>query len=312
MKSIKIIAGCCLLSAFSSSLLAAEQASCQKARIGLVGWTDVVATTAVANTLLEGLGYETTQTQASQQIVFSGIQRGQIDFFLGYWKPLMDDNIKPFLADKSVKVLSEPGLSDGISSLAVPSYLADAGLKTYADIVKFKDQLGGKIYGIDPGTGANTTIKKMIETNQFGLGGFELIESSESAMLASVSRDARSKKPVVFFGWKPHPMNIKMDVTYLTGSEDVFGADEGLATVWTVTAPDYAERCPNIDRLLTNLRFTAAQEGQMMAPIMGREEPRDVARKWLKENPQELSKFLAGVTTFEGKDGTAAVQAALK
>ena len=200
----------------------------------------MVATTAVANTLLEGLGYTTTQTQASQQIVFSGIQRGQIDFFLGYWKPLMDDNIKPFLADKSVRVLNEPGLSDGISSLAVPTYLADAGLKTYADIAKFKDQLNGKIYGIDPGTGANTTIKKMIDTNQFGLAGFELIESSESAMLAAVTREARSKKPVVFFGWKPHPMNIKMDVTYLTGSEDVFGADEGLATVWTVTAPELA------------------------------------------------------------------------
>ncbi|MFZ3154197.1 choline ABC transporter substrate-binding protein [Pseudomonas sp.] len=312
MIGIKMIAGCCLLSVFSSSLLAAEQASCQKARIGLVGWTDVVATTAVASTLLEGLGYATTQTQASQQIIFSGIQRGQIDFFLGYWKPLMDDNIKPFLADKSVKVHDEPGLADGISSLAVPSYLADAGLKTYADIAKFRKELGGKIYGIDPGTGANTTIQKMIDSNQFGLGGFELIESSESAMLASVSRDARSKKPVVFFGWKPHPMNIKMDVTYLTGSEDVFGADEGLATVWTVTAPDYAERCSNVDRLLNNLRFTAAQESQLMAPIMERKDAKDVARNWLKENPQELSKFLAGVTTFEGQDGLSAMQAALK
>ncbi|WP_372866019.1 choline ABC transporter substrate-binding protein [Pseudomonas sp.] len=312
MKSFKVIAGCCLLGLFSSSLLAAEQASCQKARIGMVGWTDVVATTAVASTLLEGLGYATTQTQASQQIVFSGIQRDQLDFFLGYWKPLMDDNIEPFLAKKTVRVLGEPGLSDGISSLAVPSYTAEAGLKTYADIAKFRDQLDGKIYGIDPGTGANTTIKKMIDSNQFGLGGFELIESSESAMLAAVSRAARSKKPVVFFGWKPHPMNIKMDVTYLTGSEGVFGADEGLATVWTVTAPDYAQRCPNVDRLLNNLRFTAAQESQLMAPIMDREEAKDVARKWLKENPQELSKFLAGVTTFDGKDGAAAVQAALK
>ena len=50
----------------------------------------------------------------------------------------------------------------------------------------------------------------------------------------------------------------------------------------------------------------------MMKPIMDRKEPKDVARQWLKDNPQELSRFLAGVTTFDGKDGAAAVQAALK
>ncbi|MGK8437560.1 ABC transporter substrate-binding protein [Pseudomonas sp. KHPS1] len=311
MKGLTALAACCTLSLFSSSLLAAEDASCQKARIGLVGWTDVVATTAVAATLLEGLGYQTTQTQASQQIIFSGIGKKQVDFFLGYWKPLMDDNIKPFQDKGEVKVLAEPGLSDGISSLAVPTYLAEAGLRTYADIAKFRDQLEGKIYGIDPGTGANTTIQKMIDTNQFGLGGFKLVESSEAAMLAAVSRAVKAKKPVVFFGWKPHPMNIKMDLTYLTGSEDVFGADEGLATVWTVVAPDYAQRCPNVDRLLNNLTFSAAQESELMEPIMAREDAKSVARRWLKENPQDLDRLLAGVTTFDGQDGVAAVRAAL-
>ena len=49
-----------------------------------------------------------------------------------------------------------------------------------------------------------------------------------------------------------------------------------------------------------------------MAPIMDRKEAKDVARQWLLDNPQELSKFLAGVTTFDGQDGAAALQAALK
>ncbi|KFX70483.1 glycine/betaine ABC transporter substrate-binding protein [Pseudomonas taeanensis MS-3] len=312
MKSLKLVAGCCLLGLFSSSLLAAEDASCQKARIGLVGWTDVVATTAVASTLLDGLGYTTTQTTASQQIVFSGISKNQIDFFLGYWKPAMDDNIKPFLDKGVVKVSAEPSLADAIATLAVPSYAAEAGLKTFADIAKFKDQLDGKIYGIEPGTGANTNIQKMIDSNQFGLGGFKLIESSEAAMLAAVSRAVKRERPIVFVGWKPHPMNLQMELTYLTGSQDVFGANEGAATVWTVAAPTYAERCPNVDRLLGNLSFSSAQESEMMKPIMDRKEPKDVARQWLKDNPQELSRFLAGVTTFDGKDGAAAVQAALK
>lgn len=311
MKGLTALAACCTLSLFSSSLLAADDASCQQARIGVVGWTDVVATTAVAATLLEGLGYQTKQTTASQQIIFSGIDKGQIDFFLGYWRPAMDANIQPFLAKGQVKVFAEPSLKDAIATLAVPSYAAEQGLRTFADIARFKDQLGGKIYGIEPGTGANSNIQKMIDSNQFGLGDFKLVESSEAAMLAAVGRAGKRGEPIVFVGWKPHPMNIQMQLTYLTGSEDVFGPNEGAASVSTVTAPDYAERCPNVHRLLSNLSFSAEQESQLMEPIMARQDAKVVARKWLQDNPDEVRRFLAGVTTVDGRSGADSVLAAL-
>jgi ABC-type proline/glycine betaine transport system substrate-binding protein len=79
--------------------------------------------------------------------------------------------------------------------------VAAAGLKTFADIAKFKDQLGGKIYGIEPGSGANTTIKSMIETNHFGLKDFKIVESGEAGMLAAVQRAVNRKEFVVFVGW---------------------------------------------------------------------------------------------------------------
>jgi glycine betaine/proline transport system substrate-binding protein len=306
MKGLTALAACCTLSLLSTSLLA-DDASCKNVRIGAVGWTDVVATTAVASELLHGLGYETKQTQASQQIIFAGIQKGQIDAFLGYWKPIMDDNIKPFLDAGAVKVAAEPSLDDAVAVLAVPSYTADKGLKTLADIARFKDELDGKIYGIEAGSGANTAIQKMIDTNQFGLGGFKLVESSEAGMLAAVGRAVRNEKPVVFFGWKPHPMNLSMQITYLTGTEDVFGPNDGAATVSTVTAPDYAERCPNANRLLISLRFTSEQEAELMQPIMDRKQPAQVARDWIKANPKVVEAWLAGVTTFDGKPASAAL-----
>lgn len=308
MKGLTALVACCTLSLFSTSLLA-DDASCKTVRIGAVGWTDVVATTAVASELLQGLGYETKQTQASQQIIFAGIQKGQIDAFLGYWKPIMDDNIKPFLDAGAVKVAAEPSLDDAVAVLAVPSYTADKGLKTLADIARFKDELDGKIYGIEAGSGANTAVQKMIDSNQFGLGGFKLVESSEAGMLAAVGRAARNEKPVVFFGWKPHPMNLSMQITYLTGTEDVFGPNDGAATVSTVTAPDYAERCPNANRLLTSLRFTSEQEAELMQPIMDRKAPAQVARDWIKANPQVVEAWLDGVTTLDGKPANTALVA---
>ncbi|MFB4414222.1 glycine betaine ABC transporter substrate-binding protein, partial [Pantoea sp. ANP04] len=141
-----------------------------------------------------------------------------------------------------VKVLAEPSLKDARATLAVPSYLADKGLKTFADIARFQKELGGKIYGIEPGSGANTQIKDMIAKNQFGLGKFQLVESSEAGMLSTVARAVKRNEAIVFFGWAPHPMNVNFKMTYLSGSQDALGPNEGQATVWTVTAPNYAEQ----------------------------------------------------------------------
>ncbi|WP_300238530.1 choline ABC transporter substrate-binding protein [Pseudomonas sp.] len=301
----------CATALLSSPSWAAEPASCKTVRMGVVNWTDVIATSAMADVLLGGLGYDSKQTSAVQQIIFAGIRDQRLDIFLGYWKPAMDQNIAPFLEAGQVKVMAQPSLVDAQATLAVPDYVAQAGLKTFADIARFKDQLGGKIYGIEPGSGANTTIKTLIDTDHFGLKGFKLIESGEAGMLAAVQRAINRKEFVVFVGWTPHPMNINMAITYLTGSEDVYGPNEGAATVSTVTAPDYAERCPNVHRLLQNLTFSAAQESQLMVPIMQRKAPQDVARQWLREHPEDLQRWLTGVTTFDGRDGVAAVKANL-
>lgn len=294
--------GVLLLSALALPIAqAADQASCKEVRLGVVNWTDVMATSGVAQALLDGLGYNTRQTSASQQIIFAGIRDQRLDLFLGYWNPLMTATLTPFVEQQQVRVLQAPNLEDARATLAVPSYLADQGLKTFADIARFKTQLGGKLYGIEPGSGANTQIKDMIAKNRFGLGDFQLVESSEAGMLSAVSRAVKRKEAVVFFGWAPHPMNVNLDMTYLSGSGDALGPDEGKATVWTVTAPDYAQRCPNVDRLLHNLNFTAADESRMMQPILDHKDPLSAARQWLAEHPQDRARWLEGVTTFDGK-----------
>lgn len=297
---------CCLLMLTGTALLtgtasAAEPASCKNVRLGVVNWTDVIATSAMTQVLLDDLGYSVKQTSASQQIIFAGIRDQRLDMFLGYWNPLMTQTITPFVEQKQVRVLAEPSLKDARATLAVPTYLADKGLKSFADIAKFKKELGGKLYGIEPGSGANTQIKDMIAKNRFGLGDFQLVESSEAGMLSAVTRAVKRNEAIVFFGWAPHPMNVNQDMTYLSGSEDALGPNEGMATVWTVTAPDYASRCPNVDKLLSNLTFTAADESRMMQPLLEHKDAFDSARQWLKDHPQDRQRWLRGVTTFDGK-----------
>ena len=52
--------------------------------------------------------------------------------------------------------------------------------------------------------------------------------------------------------------------------------------------------------------------GGRVKGILDRSQPVDAAKAWLKQNPEPLKAWLEGVTTFDGKDGLAAVQASLK
>lgn len=279
---------------------AAEADSCKTVRMGLVAWTDVIATSSVAKVLLEDLGYEVKQTTASQQIIMAGIRDKRVDVYLGYWQPLMTPVVKPYLDAGTIAMLPEPSLSDARTTLAVPTYLYDKGLKTFADIAKFEKSLGGKIYGLEAGVGSNKIIQEMIDTNKFGLGRFKLIQSGEIGIVSTLKRAEAGKKDVVFFGWTPHPMNVNFDISFLSGSDDVFAPNDGKATVSTLTAPNYKAQCPNVHALLENLKFTAAEESEMMVPIMDREPADAVAGKWLKAHPERRATWLKGVTRIDG------------
>jgi glycine betaine/proline transport system substrate-binding protein len=148
----------------------------------------------------------------------------------------------------------------------------------------------------------------MLKEGEFGLSDFKLVESSEQGELAQVERAYRSKQPIVFLAWEPHPMNMRFDLKYLNGGDAVFGPNYGGATIYTVTRRGYSAECPNIGHLLTNLKFTLRGESEMMAAILDRHEQPDIAAiEWLKANPTATKAWLDGVLTFDGKPAYAAL-----
>jgi len=306
-----ILAACAAITsvfALSAPALAAEPAACQKVRFADVGWSDIAATTGLASVVLEGLGYKPTVTIASVPITFAGIKTKQLDAFLGYWNPSMTPMIEPFVKAGTIKVLAQPNLVGAKYTLAVPEYLYDKGLKSFADLPKFEKELGGKIYGIEPGNDGNALIQGMITKNQYGLKAFKLVESSEAGMLAEVQRAARGKKGIVFLGWEPHPMNVQTKMRYLEGGDEVFGPNYGEAKVFTAVPPDYEARCPNVGAFLKNLTFTTQIENQVMLAILDKAKPNEAAKVWLKKNPAVLDGWLKGVTTTTGAEGLPAVK----
>ena len=284
---------------------AREPASCRTVRLADIGWTDVTASTALFAHLVRALGYEPQITVLSVPVTYASMKNRDIDVFLGNWMPSMEADRKPFVEDHSVAVIGA-NLVGAKYTLAVPAYTQAAGLKDFADIGRFRSALKSSIYGIEPGNDGNRLVLKIIGENQFGLGDFKLVESSEQGMLAQVERAIRAKEPIVFLAWDPHPMNMRFDLRYLTGGDATFGPNFGGAAVYTNTRAGYSAECPNVGRLLANLHFTPRGESELMAAILDEHKtPDDAAGAWLTTNAAVARGWLEGVTTRDGHPAAA-------
>ncbi|MDB6084133.1 MAG: glycine/betaine transporter substrate-binding protein, partial [Gammaproteobacteria bacterium] len=277
-------------------------------RFSDVGWTDITATTALTSRLLQALGYRTTTEILSIPVTYAAIKNRQIDVFLGDWQPSMQEDRKPFFDDGSVQIV-RANLAGAKYTLAVPAYVAAAGVKNFADLSARADRFEKKIYGIEPGNNGNRIIGSIISENRFDLGTWTLVESSEQGMLSEVERAYAKSKWIVFLAWSPHPMNLKYHIEYLAGGDDTFGPGYGGATIYTDVRTGYPAECPNVGRLLANLSFTPEIESEMMALILDEHLDGAVAAtRFLSSHLALIDPWVAGVLTFDGKPAAAAVR----
>lgn len=282
---------------------AAEPQSCRKPRVADGGWTDNTAQNGFLTVVLKGLGYEPQVDLLGVPVILTSLKQGTTDIWLDNWMPSQTTEVAPYLQDGSVETLSVNLEGAGYGPV-VPNYVAHAGVKDLKDLGAHADKFESKIYGIEPGNDGNRILQSKIDDPVNNLKDWQLIESSEQGMLAQAEKEMAKEKWIAFLAWTPHPVMGRMPITYLSGFEkDGFGP----ATVHTLIRAGYAKECPNMGKLLANVKFTVDMESAVMEDILAGKEAEASASAWFKSNPSALGDWLDGVTTFDGAEGLAAV-----
>src|SRR5690554_1174110 len=75
------------------------------------------------------------------------------------------------------------------------------------------EEVDYEIQGIDPGAGIMASARQAIE--DYGLEGWELLESSDAAMTAALTSAYEDQEPIIITGWTPHWKFSKFDLKYL-------------------------------------------------------------------------------------------------
>jgi len=285
-----------------------EAAACKTVRLANVGWTDNFAQNGLFRVVLKGLGYKYDDKEGlALPVILESLKNKDLDIFLDNWMPSNAPNVKPYLDAKTIDLVRTNLAGAGYGPV-VPDYVYDAGVKDLKDLSSHGDKFDHKFYGIEPGNDGNKIVQTEIDKPENNLKGWKLVESSEQGMLVQAEKAMKNKDWIVFLGWAPHPIMGKMSIKYLSGFEaDGFGD----AQVQTLTRSGYVADCPNVGKLVSNLEFTLPMESSIMEDIGNGKDGETAATAWIKANPGVLDKWLAGVTTADGKDGLAAVKKSL-
>ena len=280
---------------------AKEKDVCQTVRFANPGWPDLDISIGWSSTLLKALGYKPTQTQISTTVTFASLKNKDIDIMLANWLPSDEKLEKEYKGNFDTLGLN---LTKMRYTLATTPAAYKAGLTKWQDIPKFKDQLKGKIYGIEPGSAGNGHITDFVK--EVGAEkDFKVIEAATNAMLAEVAKNVDGY--VVYLAWDGHWMS-KYNPQYLSGGEKWLGKD---SIVTTLGRKDYKADCPNVAKFFKNFQMDLNALNQSIAAVADKQPVAKVTTAWLKANPAVVEKWMKGVTTFDGQPGMPAVKAAL-
>jgi len=278
---------------------------------GVPAWPGITVKTAIAEQLLNPLGYDTSTHDIGLQVIYQGIESGDIDAFLGAWLPAQREMFNP--RKESGVLIDVANNVDGAQmTLAVPEYLYESGIQSFADLDQNREQFEGEIYGFGAGSAASEILHNAIDNDTWGLGDWQVVDTSEVGML-SAARDAISREePIVWVGWTPHWMNLELPMRYLEDPENLFGENNGESDVLTLLRSGYAEATPNVVTFFEQFTFSA-EEQSWMIQAFGQEEQdlADVAEQWINDHPERIEAMLADVTNTDGDPAWPVIEAQL-
>lgn len=242
--------------------------------VGYVNWAECVAVSNLWKVILEDQGYSVELKSLDAAPLFVGLSAGDLDFFMDSWLPVTHkaywDEYKDKLDDYGVWYEGEAKIG-----LVVPEY---AELNSIEELNAHKDKFNGKITGIDPGAGIMKASEKAI--SDYGLD-YELIQSSEAAMLAGLEKAYRNQEWIALTGWSPHWKFAKYDLKYLEDPKGSYGEAEYLHTL---ANKEFSQKNPEVAEMLKKFRMDDTQIGTLEAYINDGMKPEDAAKKWISEN----------------------------
>ena len=258
--------------------------TCGEVTITEMDWASAAIVTNVAKFLMEqGYGCDVTAVpSATTPAMVSVAETGSPDIVTEVWangNPGYDE----LSAAGTIITLTDVLSDGGVQGFYVPTYLVEEHpeLATVEGILANPDLVGGRLHSCPDGWACQATSTSYATAAGFEDAGIEVFQHGSGETLATSMASAfENQEPWFGYYWEPTSILGKYDMTQVDlGSFDqaTFDCnsnpdcpDKGLTSypvvpVKTVVTTTFQAENPKISQLMTNVRFTNDQMGEVLA-----------------------------------------------
>ncbi|BCH67619.1 glycine/betaine ABC transporter (plasmid) [Agrobacterium vitis] len=182
--------------------------------IGTMSWEDLTPITGITKKVLEDSGYTVKVVPFSEWgIAYAALSKGDVQILAS-----QTDYVAQDYWNKNKKRLEKISpVSHGLyQAIAVPKYVP---IDSVEQLNENADKFGGKIIGIEPGSGLMKDAANAVK--DYGLK-LQLVEGSTAAMTAALKSASDRKEWIAVTIWEPSWMAQKYDVKFLKDPKGVF------------------------------------------------------------------------------------------
>ncbi|MBM7599286.1 glycine betaine/proline transport system substrate-binding protein [Virgibacillus halotolerans] len=281
--SLLVLAGCGDSSSKSTDA-SDDKDSKEDIIMGQISWAENIAVTNMWKVILEEEGYDVEFNLLDMGTTMAALESGDLDLTLEVWLPVQDANYLKQYQD-SVDFAEEPWYDNAKVGLVVPEYMED--VNSIEDLKKYQDEFEGEITGFDPGAGTMEVTEDVIEDYDLD---YELITSSEPAMITEIAETIKENGSIVAPLWSPHRVFSEMDLKFLDDPKETYG---GVEEIFTASRQGFDEDFAEVDQWMKNWEMDDDAIGELMQYVGDEEEnPIKGAEKWVEENRDLVDEWI--------------------
>lgn len=256
--------------------------------LAYVAWDSEIASTHVVKHVLESkLGYEVEMLQVDAGPMWLGVSDGSADAMVAAWLP--STHASYYEENKGEFEDLGPNLDGTKVGLVVPSYWDIESIEQLTDPA-YAEAVESTIVGIEPGAGIMMATEKAI--TDYGLEGWNLLESSSAAMATELQTAYENEQPIIVTGWTPHWKFGKMDLKYLEDPKNIYG---GAEQIHTIVRKGLSEDQPSAYTFLDQFEWTPEAMASVMVDIQDGLSEDEAAAKWVEANESLVNEWVAGI-----------------
>jgi glycine betaine/proline transport system substrate-binding protein len=262
-------------------------------------WVGAAANVAVAQCLLQQMGYKVETSTLAEEVAWQGFATGEVDVILENWgHPELE---KKYIQDEKLAVDDGPMGVQGIIGWYVPKWMVDKypditdwnNLNKYADLFKTSESGDkGQFLGADP---TFVQYDEALIAN-LGLNYKVVFSGSEAATITAFQSATKNQTPLIGYFYDPQWLLNEIELVKINLPPWTPGCDADLKkvacdypayTLNKIVRTEWKDTAGDAATFIKNFNWKNADQNSVADAITNKNmKELDAAKVWIDANPQ--------------------------